>query len=1597
MYIFGFFLVQASMAYSQQLIIDEDFEDQDLTENPEWTGDQGHFTFFDNAGNTQLQLNAPGAGTTQIQTLSNAAYGSWEFFIDQDFPPSDGNRAFIFLISDREDLSGDVNGYAIQTGENGSDDIFRLFRFEEGSATEEVLTGTLDISTGGPFRIRIIRDEDGTWQYYESAGYSSEPVLAGSALDNTFTLSGYFGMLLQYTSTRSENFFFDDIRFGSFSAIKTELFSPSVLDIHFNYPVDENSLSPADFFINGGIGIPQSADLLSDFTVRLTYAQPFPDGEHTVTINDVEHIFGGEIEAHSQLNFSVENLFEINEVRSVSNNKIEIQFTEEVDEIFALSEKFILSEIGFPDEVSQPQPGSIELTFNAPIPAGDYELSISEIQSINGWPLAGNDQFSLFIYDDYQDGDLLISEFFYRTPVEWRTDEFDRPRYIEIYNTSGRILNLRNWTLNDENLSPGADISIFPDEYLVMANGESIFRNKFGNRNFAEAENFPPFSLTTDNKIVLKNNLGAIADSLHYDAGLWGGNGVALERYSTDIPAALPDNWAESEDALLGSPGLSNTLQKPSEAPVAEHIEVLVPGKIRVTFSAAISDASLDDLSNFRMNREVKLTNAEFFPDERVLELETPEKLADGQTYTFTYRNVEDIFGNGFSGDREFEFRFVNPFSILSAEAENGNHLVVRFTQPLNIPTISPTDFYLPVDTAPLNLVILNSEEVRLEFPDPFTPGKHSLLVKNVDSMSGWTIEENSPFEFYLFEKAEPGDILINEFMYNPPDVYAEYVELVNHSDKLLNLKNWELRRQDGGSPNGGVFSETNLPLEAGEFLVITPDSIPLHNTFGVRPWVQMSSFPAFTVQSEGAIRLINDSGTVIDSLQYNPSEWGGNEIALERKSANVSSVYVENWGESPNELLGTPGLENNILADTDPPELIDFFITQNQSFILTFNERLNMDSAADSENYTIKPSIPVSLVMAENNRVTLLHSEELADDQTYVITVDEVEDLFGNVAESESANFHFLKFREAEPQQLVINEILYRRLEAGSPEFVEIYNHSEENISLAGWTLWDESGSTEIPENIIIRPGEYLVFTDTGSFASENEQVVHLQAFPSLNNNGDAVVLKNSNETVIDSVFYRPEWGDHVPGISLERKDPSALSADPANWAAATAEDGSTPAAENSRFEPDAIPPEILFANLFHPDSLEVVFSEFISLDSGASSQEANQQKQSGQREMLQKTGESLHQNTTTQNNPQFLLNGTAAEVLVYDPLAGNRVVIDASASEPGTEITLRVESMWDFQGNINLNQNLPVAQPLAEGDVVINEIMYQPLADNHDNLPDQSDYIELYNRQTYALSLEGIFLHDEPDENNLVSRMEPVSTASKWIPANGYVLLYPETHASALEETELAEFFGLEAEHSPFSIRFDRSSLSLPQAGRGIYLADSTGSILDMADYRPEWHNPNINDTRGISLERIHPEMETNDASNWGSSTAAAGGTPGAVNSLYQNMGQPPGGTGISFEPNPFSPDDDGYDDNLFIHYSLNEPDYLIRIRIFDRYGRLVRKLTEGTPAGFQGSEIWDGRTDNGGRNRIGIYIIYAEAYNSAAGKNLSFKETVVLARQF
>src|SRR5699024_10189834 len=84
------------------------------------------------------------------------------------------------------------------------------------------------------------------------------------------------------------------------------------------------------------------------------------------------------------------------------------------------------------------------------------------------------------------------------------------------------------------------------------------------------------------------------------------------------------------------------------------------------------------------------------------------------------------------------------------------------------------------------------------------------------------------------------------------------------------------------------------------------------------------------------------------------------------------------------------------------------------------------------------------------------------------------------------------------------------------------------------------------------------------------------------------------------------------------------------------------------------------------------------------------------------------------------------------FNPVQANKVRLQfppAKVNTSETALTLTVQNMTDIRGNTTSAAEIPVARRFEPSAVVINEIMYNPLSDPDDNLPDQSEYVELRN----------------------------------------------------------------------------------------------------------------------------------------------------------------------------------------------------------------------------------------------------------------------------
>ena len=86
-------------------------------------------------------------------------------------------------------------------------------------------------------------------------------------------------------------------------------------------------------------------------------------------------------------------------------------------------------------------------------------------------------------------------------------------------------------------------------------------------------------------------------------------------------------------------------------------------------------------------------------------------------------------------------------------------------------------------------------------------------------------------------------------------------------------------------------------------------------------------------------------------------------------------------------------------------------------------------------------------------------------------------------------------------------------------------------------------------------------------------------------------------------------------------------------------------------------------------------------------------------------------------------------------------------------------------------------------------------------------------------------------------------------------------------------------------------------------VVLQAPDGSTLDLFRYNDDLHFALLNETEGVSLERVDPDRPSDDNSNWHSAAEAVGwATPGYENSQYSPTAEASGE--ITIEPAMASP---------------------------------------------------------------------------------------------
>ena len=213
--------------------------------------------------------------------------------------------------------------------------------------------------------------------------------------------------------------------------------------------------------------------------------------------------------------------------------------------------------------------------------------------------------------------------------------------------------------------------------------------------------------------------------------------------------------------------------------------------------------------------------------------------------------------------------------------------------------------------------------QLQLSLVDGLQPGvTYSIHVTSTYDCSGNPIDPqfNSSF-FGLPETAQDADIIINEVLFNPRPGGVDFIELVNNSQKFINLKNWSIGNMEDGEPSSVTpLMKMDYLLKPGGYLVLTENTNVLkaeYHSLDEKNVLVLDNLPGLN-DDEGSVVVIDDQENVIDYLHYTKdlhSIFINDEegVSLERIALDRPTNERQNWKSCSSAAgFATPGYPNS-------------------------------------------------------------------------------------------------------------------------------------------------------------------------------------------------------------------------------------------------------------------------------------------------------------------------------------------------------------------------------------------------------------------------------------------------------------------------------------------------------------------------------------------------------------------------------------------------------------------------------------------------------------------------------------------------------------
>ncbi|SHO63851.1 lamin tail domain-containing protein [Algoriphagus zhangzhouensis] len=642
-----------------------------------------------------------------------------------------------------------------------------------------------------------------------------------------------------------------------------------------------------------------------------------------------------------------------------------------------------------------------------------------------------------------------------------------------------------------------------------------------------------------------------------------------------------------------------------------------------------------------------------------------------------------------------------------------------------------------------------------------------------------------------------------------------------------------------------------------------------------------------------------------------------------------------------------------DVVEDITPPRVSMVRGYDSNQIEIAFSEPIDPVFSQIQLNYKLDQNEPLEAKLEEDSLVYLTFEEELQIGESYELEVRQIPDMEGNFLMDTTLTFEFSDPTNIQWKELVINEIMPApKAENDLPnvEYIELFHAGEYPLRLGGMTLANSRNEAVLPE-YWLAPGDFLILTSENS-GNEMEvygNVLGPDSWPTLLNSGDQISIKNDQGELVDQIDYSTAtWGGSEwsgGGYSLELENPFLQCDQSDSLLPSIDPSRGTPGKINSVFDetPDLEAPQLIQYEFGETGNLILTFSE-----------------------SLQEVG----LNDSFQFSPFLGIDSVW--------LIRNQISFSFQEGFPENELVkLSISDLLDCSGNSIATTEVEIIRPSEAkiGEVMINEVLFNPKSGS-------PKFVELVNATDKYLGIKNWNLANWDDLGE-VNQVRGLSESSLILPPKGYLAITTDASREKMDYPKSIDGDFHEIASLP----------SYPISGGTVVLMQGA-SIAETFTYSEDLHHPLLQDTKGVSLERVSLDSSADWIPNWHSASESEGfATPGRKNSqVIQNELV---GNIIQISPEAFDPEGSNGQTFTTISYELDQAGWIGSFRIYDLAGRMVSSLSENDLLATRGLYTWTGTDQNGKLVRSGYYVLLVELFN-LEGEKISIKKTIVVAQR-